>query len=71
MEHYPIDERGFATDQEAERYYGWPAGRLRKERHFGRGPRCVRFGRSVRTSYAELDRHARENAQPQPIEAAA
>lgn len=56
-----VDHRGYATDAEGEKYLRLGRGMLRKHRHFGTGPRSVRIGRAVRTTYAELDRWAAEN----------
>lgn len=60
---YPVDDRGYATDAEGEAYLRIGRGQLRKHRHYGTGPRFVRIGRSVRTSYAELDRWVAETAR--------
>ena len=60
---YPVDARGYATDPEGEDYLRIGRGQLRKHRHFGTGPRFVNIGRSVRTSYAELDRWVAQTAR--------
>jgi hypothetical protein len=58
---YPIDERGYTDTKGAAEYRDQSVSKLNKDRHFGVGAEFVRFGSSVRYSFAALDAEASTN----------
>ena len=55
---YPVDERGYTDTKGAAAYREQSVSKLNKDRHYGVGAEFVRFGSSVRYSYAALDADA-------------
>jgi predicted DNA-binding transcriptional regulator AlpA len=45
----------FGSEQDIESIYGIPRATLQRWRFFGKGPRWVKFGRSVRYEFAAVD----------------
>ena len=58
---YPVDDRGYTDTNGAAAYRDQSVSKLNKDRHYGVGAEFVRFGRSVRYSYAALDADAGEH----------
>ena len=58
---YPVDDRGYTDTKGAADYRNQSVSKLNKDRHFGVGAEFVRFGSSVRYSYAALDADAARN----------
>ena len=68
---YAVDDRGWTDTRGAADYTGDSVSGLNKRRHFGNGPRYVKHGRTVRYSYAELDRYLTAGVRTCTREAAA
>jgi predicted DNA-binding transcriptional regulator AlpA len=45
----------FGSEAEIEQLYGIPRATLQRWRFFGKGPKWVKFGRSVRYAFADFD----------------
>ena len=60
---YPVDERGYTDVKGAADYRGQSVSKLNKDRHYGVGSGYVKFGKSVRYSYAALDAEAARNCR--------
>ena len=58
---YPVDERGYTDSEGIAAYKKQSVSKVNKDRHYGVGTRFVRFGKSVRYSYAAADAEATEN----------
>ena len=58
---YPIDDRGYCDVKGAASYRSQSVAKLNQDRHRGLGAEFVRFGRSVRYSYAALDADASQH----------
>jgi hypothetical protein len=58
---YPVDERGYTDVKGAADYRDQSVSKLNKDRHYGVGAGFVKFGKSVRYSYAALDADAAQN----------
>ena len=58
---YPIDDRGYCDVRGAAEYRAQSVAKMNQDRHRGVGAEWVRFGRSVRYSYAALDAEANAN----------
>ncbi len=64
QDEYPVDGRGYCnTAAAAANYTGMSIPYLNKARHYGDGPAFVKFGKSVRYSYAALDAWAAKHAR--------
>ncbi len=68
---YPIDERGYCNTKVAAEYRDQSVAKLNQDRHRGIGPEWVRFGKSVRYSYAALDADANANRRTCTTDSAA
>ena len=60
---YPIDDRGYTDTKGAAAYRDQSVSKLNKDRHYGVGAEFIRFGNSVRYSYAALDADATKHRQ--------
>ena len=58
---YPVDDRGYCDTPDAAAYKGVSESKMNKDRHYGVGAEFVKFGKSVRYSYAALDAEAAKN----------
>ena len=68
---YPTDHRGYTDVNGAAKYRGQSVAKLNQDRHRGIGPEWVRFGKSVRYSYAALDADANANRRTCTTDSAA
>ncbi len=68
---YPVDERGYTDSEGIAAYKKQSVSKVNKDRHYGVGTRFVRFGKSVRYSYAAADAEAAENQHSSTREAEA
>ncbi len=58
---YPVDDRGYCNTPDASVYMQMSESKMNKDRHYGVGAEFVKFGKSVRYSYAALDAEAAKN----------
>ena len=58
---YPVDERGYMDSKDLADYKKQSVSKINKDRHFGVGTPFVRFGASIRYSYAAADAEAADN----------